>query len=221
MAGLSFNLLENPRPLSLSPQVSFNEKILRNRENALNGPDEGLRLFGLGAGLSLNKSTWDGYLFSQEEASMDYSYRIAPDGYSFHSINLRMVWEKSLIPGFRLNLRTGLVFEPNAPILFESSPSSAQVDILPRAFSARNYAGASAGLEKYLFKFPFGTLSAALAYQLVYSQGSVLGDSLDHGLAGKLSFYLSQLAIPALGLGIAYNVKEHYVQGYFGLGMSF
>ena len=58
-------------------------------------------------------------------------------------------------------------------------------------------------------------------YQLVYSNGSILGDSLDHGIAGKFSFYLSQLAIPAIGLGAAYNVKENYIQGIFSMGMSF
>jgi hypothetical protein len=139
----------------------------------------------------------------------------------FHSIQFQGIWEKSLVPGFRLNMRTGIVFEPDVPILFESSPFAAQVAILPRDFSARNYAGISAGLEKYLFQFSAGTISISAAYQLVYSQGSILGNSLDHGVTGILSFYLSRLAIPAVGAGFAYNVKEHFLQGSFSMGMSF
>jgi hypothetical protein len=221
MAGLNFNLLKNSNLLSASSNFSYNEKILRNSETAINGPENGLRSFNTGLRLSLNRSSWDGYLLSQEEASLQYTFHMASGGYYFQSLNLRAVWEKSLFPGFRLVMRTGLVYDPNAPIFFESSPSSAQVDILPRSFSAKNYVGVSAGLEKYLFKFPIGILSVAASYQLVYSYGSILGDSLDHGVMGKLSFYLSQLAIPAIGLGAAYNVKENYFQMIFSMGMSF
>jgi hypothetical protein len=38
---------------------------------------------------------------------------------------------------------------------------------------------------------------------------------------GMLSFYLSKLAIPALGLGLAYNVEADFFQVFFSMGMSF
>ena len=220
-AGLGFPLLENSDLLTASPRVSFEQKNLKKKEDAVNGPLDDLRLFGAGAGLSLRRSSWDGFFLSQESASLEYFFKTDFDGFSYHSIGFRGVWEKSLIPGFRINLKSGLLFEPDAPLLFESSPYAAQVAILPGDFSARNYAGVSAGLEKCLIKIPAGTLSLAAAYQLVYSKGSVLGDSVDHGVMGMLVFYLNRLAIPALGLGAAYNVKENYLQGSFSLGMSF
>ena len=219
--GLNLPLLENTDLLSASAQFSFIQKTPRERENAFNGPEEDLRLFGASTELAIRKSAWDGYFLSQESASLRYTYRTTFAGFSFQSLGFRGAWEKSLVPGFRFILRTGLLYEPEAPILFESSPSAAQVAILPRGFSARSYAGLSAGLEKYLFRFSAGVLSLAAAYQMVYSEGSVLGSSFDHGLTGMLSFYLSQLAIPAVGLGAAYNVKENYFQGSFSLGMSF
>ena len=220
-AGLNFPLLADTNLLSASAQISFNEKILRENLNALNSPNEGLRLFGIGGDLSIQKSNWDGFFLSQDSASLRYFYRTTLAGFSYHSIRFRGTLEKSLIPGLRASIKTGLVYEPEAPVLFESSPFAAQVAILPRYFSARNYAGLSAGLEKYIFKISAGTLSIAAAYQLVYSQGSILENSLDHGLAGMLTFYLDRLAIPAVGLGVAYNVKENYLQASFSLGMSF
>ena len=220
-AGLIFHPLENSDLLSITPGFSYSEKILRNTEDAKDGPDEGLRMFGAGMGVSLGKSSWDGYLLSREEASLNYSFKVDMDATAFQSIRFRGVWEKSIIPGFRFNFKTGLLFDPNAPILFESSPSAAQVSILPRSFSARRYAGVSAGLEKYLFKIAWGTFSVSAAYQFVYSHGSILGDSIDHGVAGMFSFYLSRLAIPALGLGASYNVKEKFFQFNFSIGMSF
>lgn len=221
ITGLDFPLLKDTDLLSASVLASFNDKNIRKSEKTLNAPDEDLRLFGTGTELAVKKSSWDGYLLSQEAASLRYFYRTAFNGFSFQSVRFRGVWEKSLVPGFRLNIRTGLVYEPEAPVLFESPPSTAQVAILPRDFSARNYTGVSAGLEKYIFKVSAGTLSVAAAYQAVYSRGSILGDSLDHGCLGMLSFYLSRLAIPALGMGITYNVKKNYLQGSFAVGMSF
>jgi hypothetical protein len=220
-AGLNFPLLKDTDLLSAQAQVSFNETIIRNSENAFNGPNKGLRLFGIGGDIIVRKNSWDGYLLSQEAVSLRYSYGTTLNGFSYQSLQFLGVWEKPLIPGFRVNLKTGIVFDPDAPILFESSPSSAQVAILPREFSARNYAGVSAGLEKYIIKIPAGTISLLAAYQLVYSQGSVLEDSLDHGVMGMLTFYLSRLAIPAMSLGAAYNVKENYLLGSFSLGVSF
>jgi hypothetical protein len=219
-AGLNMPLLENSDILNASLSLGYEEKILRDEDKAVNGPDLGARYLGAGGGLSLGRSVWDGYLLSQEELSLRYTWMAALTGPSFHTVRLRLTYEKSLIPGFRLNLRSGLAFDPGAPVLFESSPSSAQVSILPSSFSARHYAGASLGFEKYLFKFSAGTLSLSAAYQLAWSQGSVLGDSLDHGVSGMVSFYLSRIAIPALGLGFAYNVDKDYLQGSFSLGMS-
>jgi hypothetical protein len=220
-AGLNFPLLEDTDLLSAQAQVSFNETIIRNSENAFNGPNEGLRLFGVGGDIIVRKNSWDGYLLSQEAVSLRYSYGTTLNGFSYQSLQFRGIWEKPLIPGFRVNLKTGVVFDPDAPVLLESSPSAAQVAILPRNFSARNYAGVSAGLEKYIIKIPVGTVSLLAAYQLVYSQGSVLEDSLDHGVMGMLTFYLSRLAIPAMSMGAAYNVKENYLLGSFSLGVSF
>jgi hypothetical protein len=219
--GLNSHLLENSDLLSASANLSYSLKNLRKPEKALSGPDEGIHLFGAGVGLSLRRSSWDGYFLSQEEASLQYSFYKSLDGSWFQAIHLRGTWEKSLVPGFRFNVRMGLIFEPGVPILFESPPFAAQIAILPRYFAARHYAGASAGLEKYLFKISAGTFSISAAYQAVYSKGSILGDSFDHGVTGMLYFYLSQLAIPAVGMGFAYNVQKRYLQGSFNIGMSF
>ncbi|MDR3341498.1 MAG: hypothetical protein LBT14_01695 [Treponema sp.] len=216
--GISYPFME---VLNGSLRFSYQEKILRDRDDPVEAPESGARTLGIGAEFGVRKRHWDGYLLSQESASLGYTYQVGINSPAFHTFEAQGIYEKSLIPGFRLNLRTGMVYSPGVPPLFESSPAAAQVAILPGSFSAQHYAGASLGIEKYLFKLPFGTLSALASYQLVYSHGPLLGDAFDHGVAGALSFYMSKLAIPALGLGIAYNLAARYVQGSFSLGMSF
>jgi hypothetical protein len=127
----------------------------------------------------------------------------------------------SILPGFKFLSHGGLHYNPEAPAFFESSASSVRIGILPSSFSARNFAGASAGLEKYIWKFSYGTLSVFANYQVVYSRGPLLGDQFDHGVVGGINFYLSRLAIPAVGLGLAYNAAANEFQGSFSIGMSF
>jgi hypothetical protein len=209
-------------PLGFSLGLSYDQKILRDKESSLQAPASDLRTLGFEGGASVRWSSWDGYLLSEESASVDYTWYLGLAGSpSFHSLQLRLLWEKSLVPGLRFKFRSGGVYVPEAPVLYESSPSAAQVNILPGSFSAKNYTGLSLGLEQYLFKTSSGTLSVLGSWQGVFSQGSILGDQADQGVAGALSFYMSRLAIPALSVGAAYNISARYFQGSFSMGMSF
>jgi hypothetical protein len=207
--------------LSASLRFSYNVKLLKTNDAPLNAPESGSRSVEIGPELGLRKSSYDGYFLSQESASLGYTFIAGIDSPSFYKVQWRGIYEKSLAPGFRFVFRTGGLYAPNATILYEEGPSVAELSILPGSFSARHYGGLSLGLEKYLFKISAGTLSVLASYQGGYSRGDLLGDQFDHGIAGTLSFYLSKLAIPAVGLGLAYNLSAHYFKGSFNMGMTF
>ncbi|MDR2072185.1 MAG: hypothetical protein LBP60_01955 [Spirochaetaceae bacterium] len=178
-------------------------------------------ILGFSPGLSVRYSHWDGYLLSEQTASLEYTFNLNLRGSSFHTAEFQGIYEKSLSPGFRLNLRTAMVWTSSSDPLFESNPKKSQVDVLPRTFSARQYWGFSGGFEKYLVKFRFGTVSALGTWQVVYSQGPISDGEFDHGPAGGVRFYLSRLALPAIGAGIAYNMSSGIFQFTFSLGMGF
>gem|GEM_PF-817644 len=202
-----------------SVAASFSHISLQ-KEN-LNPPPDGAILLGFTPGFSLRSSDWDGYLLSQQSLSLTYHYNYALQGTSYHQTELRTVYEKSLVPGFRLAFRGGAVWTPGSDPLNEGGPQKAQVDILPRHFSARHYAGFSAGLEKYLVKFRMGTLSILGSWQGVYYDGPVSGKEFNYGPSGGLRFYLSQIALPAMGANIAYNMNSGLFQFSFYMGMDF
>jgi hypothetical protein len=205
-----------------SLSFSYTQRMLQDHNNPLNMPEEDAMGLRINPELSLRRSNWDGYLMAEQGALLSYSYFIGLDDYpSFHSIGLSGNYELSIIPGFKFSSRGGVLYEPEAPALFESSASSVGISILPRSFSARSFAGASAGLEKYIWKFSQGTLSVYGNYQVVYSRGPILGDQFDHGAAAGVNFYLSRLAIPAVGLGLTYNAAADEFQFSFSIGMSF
>ena len=211
--------------LSASVSLSFADISLKNNKNPLNPPEKGARILSLSPGLSKRSSSWDGYLLSQRNLSLGYSYNFAISGSSFHQAEFRGVWEQPIIPGFRVNLKSGMITkssaDPNTDLLFEDNPGRAQVDILPRNFSARHYAGFSAGLEKYLVKTRWGTLSALTYWQAVFSKGPISGFEFDNGPSAGIRFYLSRIALPAMGGNLAYNINSGRFQFSFSIGMEF
>jgi hypothetical protein len=206
--------------LTAAFHVFYTNTLLRDDENPVNPPDSGSQFIQLGPELSIRRTGWDGYLLSEESASVKYVLFQDLASPAWHSLSVQGVYEKPMVPGFRVSLRGGGLFRPDAPELLESGPGEAAVHILPGSFSARHYAGLSLGLEKTLYRFSFGTVSLSGAWQMVYSNGPILGNRFDYGAAGFLRFYMSRLAIPAVGLGASYNIPADYFQFSFSIGMT-
>ena len=215
--GLNYSISEL---ITSSARLSFTNISLENK-NAFNPPEEEAMLIGINPRISVRYSSWDGFFLSEEKITFEYSYNYAIIGSSYHQIEYLGNYEKSLIPGFRLNIRSGGVWKSTDDPLFEDGPSAAQVNILPRNYSALYYAGLSAGLEKYIAKLRWGTLSFQGAWQCVFSGKDNNDFYFDHGPSGGIVFYLSRIAIPAIGTNIAYNITSGLFQFSFSVGMSF
>jgi hypothetical protein len=207
--------------LSAGISVSFSNISMNEISDPIDAPENGAMLLGFSPRLTIQSSSWDGILLSQHSLSVDYDYNYGFSGSSYHEFGLRATYEQSIVPGFRITLRSGAVWKSSADPLYEGGPSSAQVDILPRDFSARNYAGLSAGFEKYIFNFSWGTFSVHAAWQIVFSEGLISGNEFDNGPSAGIRLYLNRIAIPALGLGAAYNINSGLFQLAFSMGMSF
>ncbi|MDR1930457.1 MAG: hypothetical protein LBQ44_07495 [Treponema sp.] len=211
--GLDYPLTDH---LNLSFNLSLTDLAITKR--LFNAPESGYRTIGFAPGLSLRYSNWDGYLLSERSLSFAYGYKLALEGSSGHEFQIRGNYGVSLVPGFLLKLRGGGVLRPGGDALSESALYQG---ILPANFYALNYAAVQGGLEKYLFKFRMGTLSATASWQFVLSSSLLSGLNFDHGPAGGIRFYLSRLAIPALDFGAAYNMVTGIPQFSLNLGMGF
>jgi hypothetical protein len=205
------------RKLNLSLTFSFID--IQILDSVFNAPEEGSRNIGISPGIAFRSSSWDGYLLSERSLSLSYGYMPAFVGSLFHKLDMRFVFAVPIVPGFLVSIKGDANASIGAGRVFEDSPRG--VDILPAQFSALHYAGAQAGLEKYLFKARMGTLSAFASWQAVFSSGSLSGETFDHGPAGGIRFYLSRIAIPALGFTVAYNMTTSLPQFSFSLGVGF
>jgi outer membrane protein assembly factor BamA len=201
--------------------VSYHYIKLNDSENPLNAPQDGIHAISLSPQLSIRTSSWDGYLLNEKNASLSYTYRFIIGGEDVQSVTLNAAFNHSLIPGFRITAKTGVLFSTtSASPFFESTPNLT-VNILSTNYSVLNYAAASVGLEKYLFVFSFGTISVTAAYQVAYSDGIFLRHQFDHGPIATIQMYLSKVALPGIGLGVAYNVDKNFFQYAVNMGMTF
>jgi hypothetical protein len=207
--------------LTASVSFSLSRQSISDGDQPREVPDRGIFAGGINPSLEISQNDWDGFLLLQRRFSLGYTLMLSLENSPLHTISARANYELSIVPGFKTGLRGGVRYAPRSLPILESSAASVDIAILPNTFSAQNFAGASLGFEKYLYKFSQGTLAFLASYQGVYSYGPILGDQFDHGVSASLSFYLSKIAIPALGFGVSYNVaKDEYI-GVFSIGMSF
>jgi hypothetical protein len=207
--------------LTLSVSSSLHRQSISEGDRPREVPEKDVFAGEINPSLEISRSHWDGYLLAQRRASLDYTLMLLSKDSPLHAVSARANYELSLVPGFKAGLRGGIRYAPNALPILESSASVVDIAILPNSFSAQNFAGASLGFEKYLYKFSQGTLAFLASYQAVYSYGPILGDQFDHGVSGAVNFYLSRIAIPALGFGVSFNVAKGEYAGVFSIGMGF
>jgi len=216
--GLSYSLTEH---LTAGIRLSYTNIALRENENPIDAPADGVQSLAISSSIEARNSSWDGYLRSENSVSLEYYYAIVFGSSNVQRVSLRTAFNHTINPGFRATARGGLVFSTGSETpFFESGPVSG-INIISPHFSARNHAGLSLGLERYLFRFAHGTVSVAAAYQAAYSYGALLRHQFDHGPAATLQLYFSRLAIPGIGLGGAYNVGRNSFQFAFNIGMFF
>ena len=207
--------------INISFHFSYQYIMLTEKDNQINAPLNDIHAFGLSPRIGLRKTSWDGYLVSEKSASLGFNYRFVIGVDDTQSVAFNAVYNHPIIPGFLVTTKAGVLYSsPTSSPFFESTLGST-VNILSSKYSVLNYAAASVGLEKYLFKFSFGTVSIAAAYQLAYSDGNVLHNQFDHGPVATLQMYFSKLAIPGIGLGAAYNVDKNNFQFAANIGMAF
>jgi hypothetical protein len=218
-AGITYALSEKVTP---NINISYQDITLRDTQDPINAPEKGMRGISISPGIDIKHSTWDGYFLNVKSAALKYVHTIGIDVDDINSVSFNGVLNHSIVEGFRFTAKSGIIFATkSASPFFESSSMNAAVNILPQKYSATDFAGISLGVEKYLLKLPLGTVSLSTAYQMVYSNGELLRRQFDYGAVVMLQMYFSKIAIPGMGLGLAYNMDKGVWQYAFNIGMMF
>jgi hypothetical protein len=214
--------LSYPRetPLSVNMGIAFYHRILNQTERDLKPPEHGFTGIGLMPSLMFKHTTYDGYLSAKQNLSLEYSALIGNHAQFLHQINFSGDFEQPIVPGFKMNFRGAVLYSPFTTLIYPARPSRI-APIFPSGFLAFHYAGAAAGLEKYIYRWKYGTLAVLANYQGIWTSGPDFENSFDHGFSAWLCFYLARIAIPAVSFGVSYNVHADYFSTYMTIGMSF
>jgi hypothetical protein len=171
--------------------------------------------------IDIHSNNWDGYLLNQNNAALEYELEAVLGDTVYHRLGLVFNYDRSILSGFRWTAKGGAVWSPEADLFTETAPSSVNVTIMPNDFRATAMTGLYAGLEKAFWRINAGTLAILAAYEVLASHSLSDGDSFDHGVFAGVQFYLRRIAIPAVGLGISYNLVRETTQWSFSIGMRF
>lgn len=203
-------------PFRLSSGVSFNNRDVR--DETLNAPDAA-RDLSLFVEASTESSSWDGVLLSQRQLRLQYSYNFGLLNKNSQSIGLRSVYEHPFFPGFKGITKAAFEFQDAVPEVYQDGPDVLGISILPSDYLTSIIAGASLGFEAKLIQFPFAVLAGLFSYQGAYSEAALLDPRFDHGITGSIRLYIAKVAVPAVDIGVSYNLSTGFFRGAFGIGM--
>ncbi|GAB1481894.1 hypothetical protein MASR2M78_07090 [Treponema sp.] len=203
----------------LSLGTRFRERSIDDTETDVLKAPNSSRVIAVQTGLSYNSSDWDGVFLSQRSFNSEVAYNFGLVGDSFYGLAARVSWDQPFFPGFRSSIKAAFSYAPDSPAAFEEGPSDVGITILTSDYSSPVLAGGALGLEGRVVKFPFGSLSALASYQLFVSDSPLTGNDFAHGPVGGIRLYIAKVAIPALDIGVAYNIETSIVKASFGIGM--
>jgi hypothetical protein len=213
--GLSWALTEH---ISGEADIAFNDKILLESDNDFKPPKNSGMGITFSPALRYGDNEFDGYLMSRRSAYLQYSFMAGINYDNISQLNFRAGFEKPIIPGFKIALNTAAAYSGRTTLLFLAQPQIAPM--LPGGYDVFHYAGASAGVEKYIYKIKAGTLSIFVNYQIIETKAPDSDWQFDHGTGGGVVFYLSRIAIPAVAMNVNYNVRRNYFSYSFSVGMG-
>ena len=192
---------------------------------------ESIRIGSTTLSFGYSKSDWNGYFMSTNSASISAQIGLTnsensefryPQEYSF-SIGEQ---HPLFTPRLRMYQKISGSYGRKNHLSQFKDKGEGSVSILPGKFKTERIVGGNAGFEVAVKKFSWAMLSVYADYQLVFTQDFPPPEDekedykFMHGPNGGVRFYLAKVAFPALAMGLAYNVTQHYWQFSAALGMS-
>ncbi len=192
---------------------------------------ESIKAGAVSLSLGYSDSDWNGFFMSTNSVSVSGEAGLTNSEDSDYRHPLRFSFaigeqHPILTPRLRMYQKiSGFYGKKNHLAEFKGG-SAASVNILPDSFMSERIVGGKAGLEFAVKKFSWAMFSLYADYQLVYTKvNTLLPDDDDYklmqGVNGGFLFYLSKVAFPALGFGLAYNMTQKYWQAALAMGISF
>lgn len=172
--------------------------------------------------INASYTDWNGVFLSVKSASFTYGGVIQTNHDVWHTFSPRMVFQQPIfVDSLRIISNGSGFYGIDVPYSALANNASLGVNILPSKFGTSSGFGVSAGLEFCPLKTKIGNFSVYSSYQFVRTRDLDDEYKNEQGVVAGIQMYLKQLAVPAMSVGLLYNITHNRFGGYFTLGMSF
>ena len=198
--------------------TSLKEKDIKGYEDIV----DSIKIMSVFGDLNYSKSDWNGWFISSINASLSGKISFTNDSnYQYGQIySARFSLQKPILPRLRFLSQASGTIGKNNHISLYSGRGAASSTIISDKFVSQRLAGASSGLEFAAAKLRFGTISVYANYEGVIAQDYDGKYNFNHGFNCGSKLYLSKLAVPALAMGLSYNVVQKKLFYSLAMGVS-
>ncbi len=197
---------------------TLREKDIRGYEDIV----DSIKIGSIHTDLEYSKSDWNGWFTSTAGARLSAKLSFSNDrNYQYaQTYSARVGFQKPILPRLRLLSQISGTIGKNNHISNYSGRGAISSTIISDKFVSQRLFGSSAGLEFAPAKLKFGIISVYSNYEAIYVQDYDGKYKFNQGFNFGSKLYLSKIAIPALSLGLAYNITQKKMYYAFSLGVA-
>ncbi len=166
-------------------------------------------------------SDWNGVFTSEKLFEVSGTIGCTTDGDFVTTQKIHASIQQPVIPRLRFLLEACLSNEHNMPVIDQQTRSSVSNNLLPANFHSPKMLGSNFGLELAAIQTKFAMLSVYGVYQIVLVKDYDDKTDFSYGPGGGVRIYLATINLPAVGMGLYYNIPHHAFEFGVSMGVSF
>ncbi|MCR5763067.1 MAG: hypothetical protein K6G00_06760 [Treponema sp.] len=166
-------------------------------------------------------SDWNGVFTSSKSFEVSANIGCTTDGDFVTTQRIHAFIQQPVIPTLRFLLEACMSNEHNMPVINQQTRSSVSNNLLPSNFHSPKMLGSNFGLEFAAIQTKFAMLSIYGVYQIVLVKDYDDTTDFSYGPGGGVRIYLSTINLPAVGMGLYYNIPHDAFEFGVSMGVSF
>ncbi len=171
--------------------------------------------------LEYSVSEWNGVFTSVKSFEVSGNIGFTTDGDFVTTQKIHAFIQQPIIPTLRFLLEACISNEHNMPVINQQTRSGVANNLLPSNFHSPQMLSSNFGLEFATIQTKFAMLSLYGVYQMVIVKD--YDDKTDFSYGPGIGFrvYLSTINLPAVGMGLYYNIPHDAFEFGVSMGLSF
>ena len=171
--------------------------------------------------LKYEVSDWNGVFTSEKTFEVSGNIGCTTDGDFVTTQKIHASIQQPVISRLRLLIEACLSNQYNMPIIDQQTRSSVSNNLLPSNFHSPKMLSSNFGLELATVQTKFAMLSVFGVYQVVIVKDYDETTDMSYGPGAGIRLYLSTINLPAVGMGLYYNIPHEAFEFGVSMGVSF